>query len=479
MIKEILNISNISKKIYRDLVLDHVSLNIGSGEVVGLIGENGAGKSSLVKTITGDMKADQGTLYIDGQKAEIKDTFDAQRQGIYCISQSDVLLETMTVAENLLYLRTMNTFTLLSEKKANALTAMYLKEKRVSVSPGMLVRDLSKFERKRLEYLKILLNNPRIIIFDEAFLLFDNDQLSWFYEEIRAAAEQGCAFLIVSQNINAVLEICDKIAVMQDGRIVQIVNGNDTYLTSLFATLRREDVRIEAQQETKANAGAGERVLFASGIRGKKCHNATFSLHAGEVLGIYSNITSVPEDIVDLLSGRERVVSGKLTISEQHLHSTEAGISVNTDVWFISERYNGLFQEESVIENITFFAMRKISGLLFRSLRMEKLAARELAEEWGFSAEQLHFSVSSLSVGEKRKLAFITGIAAGAKIFILDNIMPEVDYKSRLIIYRKINELKNKGYSFLFISYDFEDVRLISDRILYVLDHEISEKWFY
>ena len=219
--------------------------------------------------------------------------------------------------------------------------------------------------------------------------------------------------------------------------------------------------------------------MYTSGIRGKSCKNITFTLYEGEVLGIYGNTDAVPEEMVNLLSGQDQIVSGEMIISGEKIITPVKKNFVHEGIWCISDRCKGFFYEETVWDNITFFVMKKAARHHLRNRRMEKLAARELAEEWGFSEDRLTSFVYMLSDGEKQKLAFINGIALGAHIFILDNIMPQVDYRSQLMIYKKISEMKKAGASFVFISYDFEDVRMISDRILYTIDCELSERWFY
>ena len=173
-----------------------------------------------------------------------------------------------------------------------------------------MVKDLSPVEKKQVEFLKVILKNPKVLILDDIFSSLDMDRQPWFARQIAMAKERGTAVVVVSQNLNLVTELCDRIAIMQDSQIVQVVDGDDIYLSSLLSVLRRGDTAIQRAR----TCTPVKKALEVRQVRTGKDIEASFSLYEGEVLGIYISDTLAADSLVRVLSGQEQLVSGKITV---------------------------------------------------------------------------------------------------------------------------------------------------------------------
>ena len=218
-----------------------------------------------------------------------------------------------------------------------------------------------------------------------------------------------------------------------------------------------------------------DRVCIGNGVK------TTFSLYEGEVLGIYVSDTLVTDELVSALCGQKKIESGEISVYGEKLtkFSFESLAARGICIILGEELNQMLLYEDTAIDNIAFFFMKRAMHYGIRNLKMEQLAAAELAEVCGLSKEEQNMEVSNLSTGARQKLAFANGMAIGTRIYILDNIMSHVDYQSQKVLYKKMMELKKEGVSFLFISKEFVELRIISDRIIYVVGKQISDKWFY
>ena len=490
MIDEILNIRHIQKSFPYGIVLDDISLNVIKGECMGIIGENGSGKSVLIQILAGELEKDQGEIYLEGRRYEPGDMSRAQEQGVYRIFQKSMLLGDMTAAENLIcvhpfsgrrlkdaFCQTPVRFPLMTGRKINALAKGYLDEFGIDIAPDAMVKDLSPVEKKQVEFLKVILKNPKVLILDDIFSSLDMDRQPWFAQQIAMAKERGTAVVVVSQNLNLVTELCDRIAIMQDSQIVQVVDGDDIYLSSLLSVLRRGDTAIQRARTCKSV----KKALEVRQVRTGKDIEASFSLYEGEVLGIYISDTLAADSLVRVLSGQEQLVSGEITVCGKKLETISLEQLADNKICVISgEDLNQmLLYEDTVLDNIGFFAMKRAVHYGIRNLKMERLAASELAAECGLSPNELRLEASFLSAGARQKLAFANSIALGTRIYILNHIMSHVDYQSQKSLYEKMGELKKDGASFLFIGKEFEELRTISDRMIYVVGAQISDRWFY
>lgn len=490
MIDEILNIRHVRKRFPCGIVLDDINLNIIRGETLGIIGENGSGKSVLIKILAGEMRKDQGEIYFEDRIYDPGDISEAQERGIYRISQKSMLLDDMTAAENLMVMhpfsrtclkkdpaRIRARLTFMTGRKINALAKVYLDEYGIDINPGTLVKDLPLVQKRQIEFLKVILEEPKVLILDDIFSSLDMEHQPWFARQIAMARERGTAVLVVSQNLNLVIELCSRIAIMQDSQIVQIVEGDDIYLSSLLAMLRRGDGAGKPERKPHQ----GKKTLEMRQVCAGKDIEVSFSLYEGEVLGIYLGGSLAAEALAKTLSGQEHLVSGKISVYGKELEKISLEGLADHKICVISgEKLNQmLLYEDTVLDNIGFFSMKRAVHWGVRNLKMERLAASELAAECGLSPNELHLEVSCLSAGARQKLAFANSIALGTRIYILNNIMCHVDYQSQKILYQKIGELKRDGASFLFIAKEFEELRTVSDRIIYVVGNQISDRWFY
>jgi len=478
MVEEVLRIRHMNKNFYGNQVLCNVNLNLFRGEVLGIIGGNGTGKTTLAKILSGEVDKDSGTIYFEEEKVDILSPSDAQRRGILCVFHQGGLVEEMTVAENMFLLRKDGRARFIRKKQLNMLAKTYLAEGGLEIPPDTLIKDLSHADRRRVELIRAATFRTKIIILDEITSIMHRDEREWVKKQIERLRGEGVSFIVISHDPDEIIEMCDRIAVMQDGQVVQIVDGQQAYLSMLFALMRQEKMEYLSRNRS---APSGEAVLQLTGVETKSCRNATFSVHRGEILGIYTIIPQLADELADALYGREKILSGEIRICGQKANLSDSAHAARYGIALIlGENPNEeLLPEYSIEKNISFSNLKKTSCLGIRSRSLEKIAAKESAADVGIGAEELEKPAYQLSGGLKQKLIFANSIARGCEIYVINNAMANVDFNSRMVLYDKILALKEEGKVIVFFSKDFEEIKMLSDRILYVIDDCISDVWFH
>jgi len=478
MVEEVLRIRHMNKNFYGNQVLCNVNLNLFRGEVLGIIGENGTGKTTLARILSGELDKDSGTIYFEEEKIDILSPSDAQRRGILCVFQEGGLVEEMTVAENMFLLREDGQARFIRKKQLSMLAKTYLTEGGLEIPPDTLIKDLSHGDRRRVELIRAATFRTKIIILDEITSIMHRDEREWVKKQIERLRGEGVSFIVISHDLDEIIEMCDRIAVMQDGQVVQIVDGQQAYLSMLFALMRQKKTEYLSR---KQSAPSAETVLQLVEVGTKSCRSATFSVHKGEILGIYTIIPQLADELADALYGREKILSGEIKIYGQQadlsdsVHAARYGIAL-----ILGENPNEeLLPEYSTEKNISFSNLKKTSCLGIRNRSLEMIAAKESAADVGIGVEDLEKPVYQLSGGLKQKLIFAKSIARGCEIYVMNNVMANVDVNSRMMLYDKILALKEEGKVIVFFSKDFEEIKILSDRILYVIDDCISDVWFH
>lgn len=478
MVEEVLRIQHLNKSFYGNQVLCNIHLNLFRGEILGIVGANGTGKTTLARILAGDLLPDSGSIYFEEKKTDIHSPAEAQRLGILSVFQKCGLVEEMTVAENMFLLRKDGQVKFIRKKRMNMLAQTYLSEAGLEIPPETQIKTLSQAARKRVELIRAAAFRTKVIILDEITGSMSKDEREWVKQQIERLRGEGVSFIVISHDLDEIIEMCDRIAVMQDGQVMQIVDGQQAYLSMLFALMRPENVKY---LKRKRPAPSCEKIVQLTGVKTKSCRNATFSVHKREILGIYMVTPQLADELTDALGGRSKIIGGEIKIHGQKVSLYNSDHAARYDMALISggNQDKELLPEYSAGENISFFVMKKTAHLGIRSRSLEAVAAKENAAAMGIGGAELKKPAYQLSAGYKQKLLFARSIARGCDIYVMNNVMVNVDYHSRRGLYDKILMLKEEGKAVVFFSTDFEEVKLLCDRILYVVEDCISEVWFH
>ncbi len=477
IIEEVLRVQHLNKNYYGNRVLNNININLFRGEILGIVGGNGAGKSTLAKILAGETHYDSGDIFICENELKITSVHVAQSNGIVCVFQEPELVEDMTVAENIYLIRKLGQPKFFNINKYNKIAAQALAGAEIDISPETAVKSLSYTDRRKIELVKATTFDTKIIILDEITSVMNADDKSWVRRQIQRLSRMGISFIVISHDLDEIMETCGRIVVMRDGHVVQILDGKTTYLSMLLERMRGEE---SERLHVKKPHNHGSEVLKLQGVATPHCKRVNFSMYAGEILGIYSITPNMSNDIAMVMYGLMKPLGGSIRMGDKVFEplTPYAAAAYGIALIYGESPDLALMPDEPAYENISFAATKKTSVLGFRKRALEWILAEENAAAAGVEDKYLSSPVYQLSGGYKQKVLMAGNLARNSKIYIMIDVMAKVDFNARISLYNKISELRDEGKSIAFFSRDFEEIKIISDRILYEHEGTVSDEYF-
>ena len=465
------------RKVFPGVVaLDGVNIALKKGQVLGLMGENGAGKSTLMKVLSGTYHPDGGRIYIDGRVVEIESVNDAKKLGISIIYQELSLSANMTVAENIYSMIEPLKYGLIDDDELNRKTKEYLESMNIDIKPTTLVQDLSLANQQMVEIAKGIVNNPKILIMDEPTSALSSKETEALMQIIRKLKENGCAIIYISHRIEEIFEITDEISVLRDGKYIGTLKTREAEVDELISMMvGREMEEIYPPKEYEYRT---ENVLLSVENYTKESfyEDISFTLHEGEILGIYGLMGSGRTEIAQGIFGILPKDKGNLTIKGKPVKINTTHQAIKNKIAFVTEnrKDEGLVLTASVEENITLANLDHILGKLkLIDAAKEKDIADKYVDSLRIKTPSVFQTVNNLSGGNQQKVVLSKWFEINPDILILDEPTRGIDVGAKFEIYSLINELAKSGVGILLISSELPEVLNMADRILVVKDHRI------
>lgn len=480
---------NIVKRYPGVIANDHVSLKLMPGEIHGLLGENGCGKSTLIKILSGVEQPTGGQILKDGTPTRLPSPVHARRAGIATVFQEFSLVPDLSVAENIFLGRAPTTrLGLMAWGRIHAETYRTLQQLGLAdeIDPQAPVRALSVAQQQLVEIAKAVSLNVRTMILDEPTAALSIPEIDRLHELLRRLKAQGHAILYVSHRLDEVVTLVDVATILKDGRRVRGPGEVEIAVEPIVAAMIGEDLK----QHFPATAHATENVLFEArelstdyGIR-----NVSFNLHAGEILGIAGVMGSGRTSVLRALFGLEPLRTGAMRL---HPHGRPSGKGPGNDVYtprspldaitrgvaFIPEnrKSDGLFFNFAGAENSTIASLEKITkrGLLAKVLfgiglldfATERRVFENLACTLAIDRRASGVTVGGLSGGNQQKIILARWIFRDADMFLLDEPTQGIDVGAKAAIYQLLRDLTGQGKAIILVSSDIEELLALSDRI--------------
>lgn len=458
--------------------LEAADFSVRGGEIHGLVGKNGAGKSTLMGVLMGIREADSGTIAIEGEtlhQASPQTMIDA---GISYVPQHINLLNTLTVAENILVGNLpKNRFGLVDWKAVNDVSQARLSRLGLKLDVRQPVEGLSVAERTMLAIAKALFNDARLIILDEPTAALSRVDIDLLFGFVRAQQEQGAAFIYISHHLEEVFEICDRVTVMRDGRIVGTREINDIDVADLIHMMVGGGVK-----EHERASAAGHEVVFEVqdlSRRGAYEH-VSFALRRGEVIGISGLQGSGVDELAQGLFGLERMGVGEATINGEAYRPGSPKSAFEAGVAYLPQdrhRY-GLVQLRSVRENVTYSVLDRLVGRLGVLMRQDEQAiTEEYIDKLGIVTPGPEQRTLLLSGGNQQKVVFAKLAATQPAVLILHEPSQGVDVQAKVDIFNIINDLSRQGVAIMIISSEVRELIGLCDRILVMYEGRITSEF--
>jgi ribose transport system ATP-binding protein len=479
----VLEVRGVSKSFPGVKALDDVSFGINKGEVVGLIGENGAGKSSLLKVLNGIYQPDEGNIFVNGQPIKIVSPRRAFDSGIAMVFQEQSILPTLTVAENIFLGREEEfiRYGLISKARMNAAAAEELKKVRLDCHPGTRCADLSFADRQMVEIAKALSLDSRIkgdvtILLDEPTSVLERKEVDLLFEIVKDL-KQRASIVFISHRLEEVLEISDRVYVMRDGKVVKELPAKAATVKELHQHMVGRQLHHEYYREARQAKPSGRIVLECSNL-GKEgaFANISFPLHEGEIIGIAGVIGSGREDLARCLAGHVAADHGTLKIDGSAVRFGAAHDATAKGVGLLpSERKTeGQIAAFSVAENMTLAALPKfVSGGVIR-FAAERAVAKDWISRLKIKTPSAATMVGSLSGGNQQKVVLAKWRIAGVHVLILDHPTRGIDVGAKEDVYELVRDMTAEGLAVILLGDTLEEVIGLSNRILVMRDGEVT-----
>ena len=462
----ILTIRNITKRFGGVLALDDVSFDIRRGEILGLLGANGAGKSTMLKILGGVLHSDSGEVSLDTKVYHATNANEAHQHGLISVYQELNLFMNMTVAENMFLGR--------EPKKPNGLidwekikvdTRDVLSQFDLDIPVNVVVQNLSVAQRHLVEIVRAMNEKPRILMLDEPTAALSDSQIKWLFVKIRELVAAGTTVIYVSHRLDEIIDLCDRCVVLRDGCFSAMLDGQFDQERIIQAMIGRS---VEIQK--KVDLCESEDVVFSCQNLSEpgKLYDISFETHKGEILGVAGLMGSGRTELLRALYGIDKCDADYLELNGKTISIKNTTDAINNGMVLVSEdrKSEGLFLLEQVVNNLTANIVNKHAFMGFIKRKAEAKAAQETADDVRLTEGRLFDIANTLSGGNQQKVVLGKALLTGAQVLMLDEPTRGVDVGARADIYRIIQQLADEGKSIILVSSDWEELLALSDRVI-------------
>jgi ribose transport system ATP-binding protein len=443
---------------------DGVSLSINTGEIHGLLGENGCGKSTLIKILCGVHQPDDGQILRRGEPIAFEGPIAARKAGIATVFQEFSLVPSLTVAENIYLGQTPKRGLSVDWKAMRKGAAAMLARMEVAIDPDKMVGALSVAEQQLVEIAKALAADASMIILDEPTTALGAEEIARLHAILRRLRTRGAAILYISHRLDEVVELVDVVTILKDGKVVSRAQGKDISVANIVRTMVGEISDHYPKQHNSTN-----RILLE--VRDISTENrvngASFTVREGEVFGLGGVLGSGRTEVARALFGLDRLTHGEIIWKGKGRHFADPDDAIAAGFAFVPEnrKFDGLFFNFTGLANISISALGKLGPHGTISLRRELEAGRELIGVLSISKSAERQDVGMLSGGNQQKIVIARWLFAGAELFILDEPTQGIDIGARVSVYEIINRITAEGKSVILISSDHNELIMMSDRV--------------
>jgi ribose transport system ATP-binding protein len=467
---------NISKSFGGVHALKNVSLSVKKGEIHALVGENGAGKSTLMKILAGAYHMDEGQILIDGKEVRIDSPRDGLENGISIIYQEFALVTHLTVAENIFIDNLNEGGGLIKWKKLRTDAKKILDDLGFGqIDVKKTVSDLSVAYQQIVEICKALSRNSSILVLDEPTAVLSSNEVEQLFSLLKKLKESGVAIVYISHRMEEIFRICDRITVLKDGENVKTLETKDIDQKSLVNLMIGRDLKTYFPPRASK---IGDVVFEAKNIcRGDIVKDVSFSVKAGEVLGISGLVGSGRTETMRAIFGEDKRDSGTVVIRGRECRINSPQCAVKSGFALLPEdrKNQGVLLSMPILHNITLSCLKsRFKGFIgVIKSREEREFAGGLVDKLRIKIGSIKDDASSLSGGNQQKVAISKLLATDCGIYIMDEPTRGVDVGAKIEIYKIINTLVEEGNAVVMISSEMPEVIGMCDRVAIMRNGEL------
>ena len=466
--KYILSIHDMSKSFGRNKVLNHIDLNVKPGSIMGLMGENGAGKSTMMKCLFGTYQKDEGTIVLDGKEVNFSGPKDALENGVAMVHQELNQCLERNVIDNLFLGRyPKNSLGVVDEGRMKKEASDLFRKLGITVNLTQPMKKMSVSKRQMCEIAKAISYNSKVIVLDEPTSSLTAPEVAKLFKMMRQLKDQGISLIYISHKMDEIFEICDQISVLRDGSLVMTKDSKDTNMNELISAMvgRSLDNRFPPVDNTP-----GETILSVQNLSTKyapKLQNISFDVKKGEIFGLYGLVGAGRTELLETIFGMRTRAAGNVIYDGKMMNFASPKDAMNHGFALITEerKANGLFLKADITFNTTIANMNHYkSGLALSHDDMVRATAEEI--------KVMHTKcmgpddmIANLSGGNQQKVIFGKWLERSPNIFMMDDPTRGIDVGAKYEIYELIINMAKQGKTIIVVSSEMPEILGITNRI--------------
>jgi len=464
----ILVMEGITKEFPGVRALDQVDFQLCQGEVHALLGENGAGKSTMVKILSGSLNKDSGRVLLRGKEVEIGSPSRARSLGIGMVYQELSLVSSLSIAENIFLGRwPRHRCGSIDWKRLYEMARAELEKLGLDIDPRIRVGLLSVAEQQLVEIAKVVSQNVCILLLDEPTSALSDRERERLFSLIRSLKKDGMSIIYISHRLAEVLEIADRITVLRDGRKVGTVSVGEAREDQLVTMMVGRSL---SEQFPKTAAAVGRPVLQAKNLSvSGVLHDLSFEVRRGEIVGIFGLMGSGRTTLARALFGLERVESGEVYVDGARARIGSPMDAIRLGIGYLTEdRRQGLVPCMSIPPNVTLSSLREFSRFSFLKRKLEEEMAEQFVKDLRIRTPSLKQKVARLSGGNQQKVVLSKWMCRKSRVIIFDEPTRGIDVAAKAEVFQLMSRLAQQGIGVLMISSELPELLGMCDRILVI-----------
>jgi general nucleoside transport system ATP-binding protein len=473
-----LELKSITKRFGSLVANDRIDLSVAPGQVHALLGENGAGKSTLMQILYGFHAMDSGEIWIDGVQVKIDSPKDAIACGIGMVHQEFMLVRPFTVVENTVLGLKEGAGPMLDLRGASLRLKELSSRHGLALDPEAQVETLPIGVQQRVEILKLLYRDARLLILDEPTAVLTPREKDDLFSVLRKLRADGRSVIIVTHKLYEVMELADRVTVMRDGQVVATRTIGSTSEQELARLMVGRDVNLRVE---KSSGKTGAPVLQIDRLRVRnesgqeKVRGLSLEVRAGEILGIAGVDGNGQSELAQAILHLRKIESGRVLLNGADVTRRTAAEHREIGIAYVpaDRRYVGSVTEMSIADNAILGLQRKYSSGLFRNIRKARDSARDLVARFGIRAAGIDFAAGKLSGGNLQKLILGREIMRGSSALIVEHPTRGLDVGAIESVWGELLRARDAGKAILLISAELEELLNLADRIAVMFEGRI------
>ena len=429
----ILSIRGMSKSFGRNRVLDHINLDVKRGTVMGLMGENGAGKSTMMKCLFGTYQKDEGNIYLDGKEVNFSGPKDALENGIAMVHQELNQCLERNVVDNLFLGRyPVNSLGVIDEKRMKNEASKLFRKLGMTVNLEQPMKNMSVSQRQMCEIAKAISYNSKVIVLDEPTSSLTVQEVDKLFEMMRMLRDQGISLIYISHKMDEIFEICDEISVLRDGNLVMTKSAKETNMNELITAMVG---RVLENRFPPVDNQPGDVVLSVQHLSTKfepYLQDVSFDVHEGEIFGLYGLVGAGRTELLETIFGIRTRAAGRVYLNNKLMNFSCAKEAMDYGFALITEE-------------------RKATANEIKVMHTKCMGPGDM--------------ISSLSGGNQQKVIFGKWLERGPQVFMMDEPTRGIDVGAKYEIYELIIQMAKQGKTIIVVSSEMPEILGITNRI--------------